>query len=122
MHCPQFGGYLLNNWAGLASLWSNMHLRDQKKRSKEKPYLEWSKVFSEKTCLIDPSRTQGIIEVHQKITKHITLASKKQRVDLVVADLKLKKISSHRLYQISTSRITKSPKLASKESQGKVKC
>ena len=81
MHCTEFGGYLLNNWTGLASLWSNMHLRDQKKHCKEKPYLEWSKAFSEKACLINPPRTQDIIEVHQKITKHITLASKKQRVD-----------------------------------------
>ena len=45
LYCPQCEGYLLNNWAGLASLWSNMHLRDQIKHSKEKPYLEWSKTF-----------------------------------------------------------------------------
>ena len=113
LYCPQFGGYLLDNWTGLASLWSNMHLRDQIKHSKEKACLEWSKAFSEKACVIDPPRTQGIIEVHQKITKHITLASKKQRVGSVVADLKLKKISSHRSYEINTSRITKSAKLAS---------
>ena len=37
LYCPQFAGYLLNNWKGLASLWSNMHLRDQIKHSKEKP-------------------------------------------------------------------------------------
>ena len=65
-YCPQFGGYFLNNWTGLASLWSNMHLRDQIKHSKEKPYLEWSKA-----CVIDPPKMQGIIEVHQKITKNI---------------------------------------------------
>ena len=53
-----------------------MHLRDQIKQSKEKPYLEWSKPFSEKACVTDPPRAQGIIEVHQKITKHITLACK----------------------------------------------
>ena len=41
------------------------------------------------------------------------MACKKQRVDSVVADLKLKKVSSHRLNEINTSRITKSPKLAS---------
>ena len=58
-----------------------MHLKDQTKHNKEKPYLEWSKTFSEKSCIIDPPRTQGIIEVQEKITKHITLASKQQRVD-----------------------------------------
>ena len=49
----------------------------QIKHNKEKPYLEWSKEFSQKACVIDPPRTQGIIEVLQKITKHTTLASKK---------------------------------------------
>ena len=76
MYCLQFGSYLLNNWRGLTSLWSNMHLRDQIKHNKEKSYLEWSKAFSEKACVIDPPRTQGITEVHQKITKHITLEKK----------------------------------------------
>ena len=61
-----------------------MRLRDQIKHNKEKPYLEWSKAFSEKACVIDPRRTQGITEVHQKITKHITLESKKQRIDLAI--------------------------------------
>ena len=89
LYYPQYGGYLLNNWTGLGSLWSNMHLRDQIKHSKEKLYLEWSKAFSEKACAIDPPR---IIDVHQKITKHITLASQKKRVDSIFADLKLKKI------------------------------
>ena len=113
LYCPQLGGYLLNNWIGLAFLLSNMHLRDQIKHIKEKPNLKWNKAFSEKARIIDPPRTQRIIKVHQKITKNITLASEKQRVDAVVADFKLKKISSHRLYKINTSRITKSPKLAS---------
>ena len=49
----------------------------QIKHSKEKPYLGWSKEFSQKACVIDPPRTQDIIEVDQKITKHTTLASKK---------------------------------------------
>ena len=46
---------------------------------------------------------------------------KKQRVDSIVVDLKLKKISSHRLYEINTSRITKSPKLASENYNKKKK-
>ena len=49
----------------------------------------------------------------KKISKHITLASKKQKVDSVAADLRLKKISSYCLDEINTSRITKNPKLAS---------
>lgn len=77
-------------------------------------------IFRQGMC-IDPRRTQDIIEVHQKTTKHITLANNKQRVDLVVADLKLKKIPSHRLYEINTSRITKYPQLASENYKNKKK-
>ena len=49
----------------------------QIKHNKEKPYLEWSKEFSQKACVINPPRTQDIIEVDQKMTKHTTVASKK---------------------------------------------
>ena len=83
-----------------------MNLRGQRKHNKEKPYLEWSKAFSEKACVIDPPRTQGIIEVHQKITKHITLASKKQRIDSAVDIITP-------FIEINTFRIVKRPKLAS---------
>ena len=77
-----------------------MHLRDLIKHGKEKPYLEWSKTSSEKAWAINPPRTQGIIEVHQKITKHITLASKKQRVDSVVAIWNWRKYN-HTIYMKS---------------------
>ena len=40
------------------------------------------------------------------------MSTKKQRVDSVIADLKSKKISSHRLYQINLSRTEKKAKLA----------
>ena len=33
------------------------------KHNKVKPYLEWSKAFSEKACVIDPPRTQSITVV-----------------------------------------------------------
>ena len=49
----------------------------QIKHNKEKPYLEWSKEFSQKACVINPPRTQDIIEVDQKMTKDTTVASKK---------------------------------------------
>ena len=71
-----------------------------------------SKTFGNCDCAINPLRTQGIIELHQKITKHITLSTKKQRVDSVMADLRSKKISSHRLYQINLFRAEEKAKLA----------
>ena len=112
LYCPQCAGYILNNWTGLTSLWSNIHLGCQSQQSREQSYLEWSKTFGNCDCVTNLPRTQGIIELHQKITKHITLSTKKQRVDSVIADLKSKKISSHRLYQINLSRTEKKAKLA----------
>ena len=55
-----------------------------------------------------------------KITEHITLTTKTQRVDSVIADLKLKKVSSLRMFEINRSRIGKPPKLVS-EKYGKRK-
>ena len=68
MYWPQFRGYLFNTGTGLASLWSNIHLKDQIKHSKEKPYLEWSLAFSDKACVL-------ILEERKILLKYI----KKQR-------------------------------------------
>ena len=106
---------VLNHWTGLASLWSNIHLGCQSKHSREQSYLEWSKTFGNCDCVTNLPRTQGIIELHQKITKHITLSTKKQRVDSVIADLKSKKISSHRLYQINLSRTEKKSQISNRK-------
>ena len=115
LYCLQYAGYILNNSTGLASLWSNIHLGCQSKHSREQSYLEWSKTFGNCDCVTNLPRTQGIIELHQKITKHITLSTKKQRVDSVIADLKSKKISSHRLYQINLSRTEKKSQISNRK-------
>ena len=95
LYCLKYAGCILNNWTGLASLWSNIHFRCQSKHSREQSHLEWSKPFGNCDCVTNPPRTQGF--------KHITLSTKKQRVK----KLKSKKISSHQLYQINLSRIGK---------------
>ena len=46
---------------------------------REQPYLEWSKTFVNCDCVTNPPRTQGIIELHEKIMKHITLSTKKTK-------------------------------------------
>ena len=87
LYCPQYAGYILNNWTGLASLWSNIHLGCQSKHSREQSYLEWSKTFGNCDCVTNPPRTQGIIELHQKITKHITLSTKsKELIQLLLTE------------------------------------
>ena len=97
-----------------------IHLKDQAKHSQKKPYLDWSNSFSDRDCVINPRKTQGIIELHQTSTKHVTLSTNTQRVDSVIADLKLKEISSLGIFEINTSHIGKPPKLAS-EKYGKRK-
>ena len=42
-----------------------------------------------------------MIELHQKITEHVTLSTETQRVDTVTADVKLKKVSSLRMFEIN---------------------
>ena len=87
LYCPQYAGYILNNWTGLASLWSNIHLGCQSKHSREQSYLKWSKTFGNCDCVTNPPRTQGIIELHQKITKHITLSTKsKELIQLLLTE------------------------------------
>lgn len=48
LYCPPFALYILNNWTGLASLWSSIHLYDQLKHSPtSQSYQVWSEAFSE---------------------------------------------------------------------------
>ena len=42
LYCLQYTCYLLNNWTGLASLWTKVHLKAQAKHSQKKPYLDWT--------------------------------------------------------------------------------
>ena len=43
LYSPEFSAYLLNNWIGLASSWTSLHLNDQLKYGTGEGYLEWSK-------------------------------------------------------------------------------
>ena len=82
--------------------------------------MEWSKTFGNCDCVTSLPQTQGITELHQNITKHITLSTKNQRVDSVIVDLKSKKIFSHQLYQTNLSRTEEKAKLAT-ENDGTTK-
>ena len=94
-YCPQYAGYLWNNWTGLASLWTNgfsfsmdKYLKKQAKHSQKKSYLDWIIIFFDTDCVINPPRTQTNIELNQKITKklHVTLFTKTQSIDPVITD------------------------------------
>ena len=55
-------GYLLNNWTDLVSFWTKWT---------GEAYLEWSKTFGKRLSVKSPQKTQGQLEVHQKLTKRL---------------------------------------------------
>ena len=66
-----FAIYFLNNWCGLIPFWTSIQLGDQGRHGKSEPYKLWSEHFSDRACIKDPPRTQGIIEFHHKPLKHL---------------------------------------------------
>ena len=91
-YSPEFSAYLLSNWTGLASFWTSIHLNNQLKHRTGEAYLEWSKKCGERLSVKNPQKTRGLPEVHQKLTKNVVLSSKLRRTDIVIQELKPKKI------------------------------
>ena len=61
---PIFATYFVNNWCGLIPFWTSIHLGDQGRHGSSEPYRLWSKHFANRACIVEPPRTQGIIEFH----------------------------------------------------------
>ena len=74
---PVFCGYLLKNWCGISPLWTSFHSSDQSKHGCTKPYKDWRTLNIERSCVKSPPKTQGILELHHKSTKHMVLSSYK---------------------------------------------
>ena len=55
-------------------------------------------------CITDPPSTQGIVEMHDKSVKHISLNGERERIDQVISNLFVSKISKHRQFAIALSR------------------
>ena len=104
LYSPAYAEYFLNNWCGLLPFWTSLHLGDQGRHGCTDVYVRWSNKFSSCDCVRDPPKTQGIVEFHQKSVKHITMNSKRQRLDDVVANLFIFKKSKLRQLEISKSR------------------
>ena len=109
-----FAIYFLNNWCGFIPFWTSIHLGDQGRHGKSEPIKFRSEHFSDRACIKDPPRTQGIIEFHHKSLKHVTLNSKRDRLDGVVSNLLVAKISKHRQFEIAQSRKKTSSKTQEK--------
>ena len=105
-----FTKYFLEKWCGLIPFWPSAHLGDQGRYGKTEPYRLWSEHYAKISCVIDPPRTQGIIEFHNKSVKHFTLNSKRNRLDGVASNLLIAKITKHRQFEMSQSRKKSSSK------------
>ena len=95
-YSPIYAKYFLDNWCGLLPFWTCLHLGDQGRYGSSDVYKQWSDKYSSINCVKNPPRTQGIVELHQKSAKHISMNSKRERLDNVVANLFWAKISKHR--------------------------
>ena len=104
LYSPRYAEYICNNWCGLLPLWTSLHLGDNGRHGNSDIYLRWSDKFQSIDCVINPPRTQGIVEFHQFSAKHISMNSRRERVDDVVKNLHLAKISKRRLFQVAKSR------------------
>ena len=103
LYSPEFSAYLLNNWIGLASSWTSLHLNNQLKYGTGEGYLEWSKKIGKRLNVKNPPKIQGLLEVHQRLTKNAVLSSKRRRTDIFIQELKSRKILSHRYHKVVKS-------------------
>ena len=101
---PIFCGHLLNNWCGMAPLWTSFHLGDQNKHRHTKPYLDWRELNVQKASVRNPPKTQSILELHHKSTKRTVLSSSKERIDNLVACLAEWKEAKRRAYNVQVTR------------------
>ena len=85
-------------------LWTSLHLGNQGRHGSTDVYEQWANKFCDAECVKNPPKTQGIIELHQKSAKHITINSKRERLDNVVSNFYLSKKSKLRQLEICKSR------------------
>ena len=82
-YSPSSAQYLLDNWCSLIPIWTGLHLGDQGRHGTSPVYQLWSDKYGSYDCVKDPPRTQGIVEFHQKSTKHIVMNFYRERIDQV---------------------------------------
>ena len=95
---------LSTNWCAINALWTSFHLDDQSKHGHTKPYLDWRELNVQKASVINPPKTQGILELHHKSTKHSVFSSSKERIDNLVACLVEWKEAKLRAYNVQVTR------------------
>ena len=93
LYSTSLASYFLDNWTGLTPLWTAFLLVDPK-------FHENSEFFTKQASKLNFKnipRTQGLVELHHKVTKEKTLnASSKRRVDTVIQSLYNDNFVKHR--------------------------
>ena len=93
LYSPSLANYFLNNWTGLTPLWTVFLLVDPKFHEKSEVYTKHANKLNFKNI----PRSQGLVELHHKVAKEITLnAISKRRVDTVIQSLYNDNIVEHR--------------------------
>ena len=85
-------------------MWTSFHSSDQSKHGCTKPYKDWRTLNIERSCVKRPPKTQGILELHHKSTKHMVLSSYKERIDNLVIEPAEWKEAKREAYTVQTSR------------------
>ena len=81
LYSTSLASYFLDNWTGLTPLWTAFFLVDPKFYGKSEVYTKHASKLNFKNS----TRTQGLVELHHKVSKEITLnAISKRRVDTVI--------------------------------------
>ena len=95
---------------GMASLWSSLLLGDISRHGSTASYLKWSQNYAHLPCIIKETRTQGIIERHNKSLKRIYLTQKNDRLDDVIQNLFTVKDALYKEHEIQSIRQKSKPK------------
>ena len=90
---------------GMASLWSSLLLGDISRHGSTASYLKWSQNYAHFPCIIKETRTQGIMERHNK-----SLTQKNGRLDDVIQNLFTVKDALYKEHEIQSSRQKSKPK------------
>ena len=83
-HNGSFSNYLLNNWIRLAPLWTKFHVGNQSRHRHSEPYTNWALSYQNFDAIVNPPTTQGIIELRNKLLKHVYLNGRIYRIDRIV--------------------------------------
>ena len=70
-YSPNFMKYLIDYWAGVTPIFTNILLGDISRHGNTAMYTKWKRSCRWKPCIRNPIKTQGIIEKHHDNVKNV---------------------------------------------------